>query len=175
MWDLSKNSGGADYRASLISRSPEETERFAEKFAGLLNPGDLILAFGDLGAGKTCFSRGLARGLDVTGEVASPSFTYVREYYPKQEGGLAFYHFDAYRLHFSEEWYELGFDEYLDKGGICLIEWPERVLDSLPAEYIRLNLDPGSNDEERIISVELPANASLAKREQLRELVSEFK
>lgn len=166
--------GGADYRASLISPSPQFTEELAGRMAKFLREGDLILAFGNLGAGKTCFARGLAHGLELEGEVASPSFTYLREYYPSTDEGIALYHFDCYRLRAAEEWYEMGFDDYLDGSAIVLIEWPERVLESLPPSYLRLDLGPGDQAEERKIGLSLPIDMETERRDALLELWRTF-
>ncbi len=167
-------SGGAGFRASYLSRSPEETEEIAYLFAPLLEEGDLILAFGGLGAGKTCFARGLARGLGVLGEVASPSFTYLREHRPKEEGGPAFYHFDCYRLHDADEWFELGFDEYLGGHAVSYIEWPERVLPSLPSKYIAIFSENTDNPRERIFHFVFPEQDKRQKGKMLEEALAAF-
>ncbi|MDO5015396.1 MAG: tRNA (adenosine(37)-N6)-threonylcarbamoyltransferase complex ATPase subunit type 1 TsaE [Eubacteriales bacterium] len=174
MVQTTNNLGGAVYRASLISPSPQATEELARRMTKFLRVGDLILAFGDLGSGKTCFARGLARGLQVEGEVASPSFTYMREYYPEVEAGVALYHFDCYRLRTAEEWYEMGFDDYLDGSGVALIEWPERVLTSLPKAYLRLELRPTDKAEEREISLSLPKEMEPERRDALLALWQNF-
>lgn len=166
--------GGAGFRASYLSRSPEETEEIAFLFASLLEEGDLILAFGGLGAGKTCFARGLARGLGVLGEVASPSFTYLREHRAKKDGGPDFYHFDCYRLHDADEWFELGFDEYLGGHAVSYIEWPERVLPSLPKEYIVFSSENTDNPRERVLHFVFPEKYNRQKGKMLEEALAAF-
>lgn len=166
---------GADYRASLISRSAAFTKKLAEGLAPFLQANDLILAFGDLGAGKTCFSRGLAKGLGVQGEVASPSFSYLREYYAAEPQGLNFYHFDCYRFHSPEEWFELGFDEYLAReDGIALIEWPERVLEVLDPPFICLHFHKRDEADEREICLTLDSTFSKARAKQLLDFWQNF-
>lgn len=100
--------------------SPAETEALAQRLAQTLKAGDVLALDGDLGAGKTAFTRGLARGLGFDGPVTSPTFTIVNEY----EGGrLPLFHFDLYRLSSPEELFDIGWEDYLDRGGVCCVEW----------------------------------------------------
>lgn len=145
--------GGAGFRTSYFSHSPADTEAWAASLASCLQAGDLIPLYGDLGAGKTCLARGLARGLGVQGQVASPSFTYLREHQPGQEGRPALYHFDCYRFHSPEDWYDLGFADYLDGAGVVLIEWPSRILDVLPTPDLVISLSPGEREQDRLIEL----------------------
>ncbi|KGX85076.1 tRNA (adenosine(37)-N6)-threonylcarbamoyltransferase complex ATPase subunit type 1 TsaE [Pontibacillus litoralis] len=117
----------------VTTHSPEETQQFAKRLATLLQAGDVITLEGDLGAGKTTFSKGLAKGLGVTRTVNSPTFTIVKEY----EGRLPLYHLDVYRLEDSEE--DIGFDEYLHGDGVTIVEWAQFIEAFLPDE--RLNID----------------------------------
>lgn len=121
----------------LVSASAEATEKLGATVAGLLTAGSVVSLEGDLGAGKTLFTRGLAHGLHCRGAVASPTFTILMEH-PAGETGLALYHFDVYRLANSDEFVELGFDEYLDGGGVSVIEWGDLIRDILPDRTIRL-------------------------------------
>lgn len=130
-----------------LSRSPEETRRFAARLAESLRPGTVIALHGDLGAGKTCFTQGLAQGLGVTRDVTSPTFTLVGEH----PGRLRLHHIDLYRIHSVQEALNLGIDEYLHSAGVTVIEWAERIEPILPASTIHIRLEPGEQPNERII------------------------
>lgn len=121
----------------MVSASAEATEKLGAALAGLLIAGSVVSLEGDLGAGKTLFTRGLAQGLHCRGAVASPTFTILMEH-PAGDNGLALYHFDVYRLANSDEFIELGFDEYLDGDGVSVIEWGDLIRDILPDRTIRL-------------------------------------
>ena len=112
----------------FITHSPEETEALGEKLAKLLNPGDILAYRGDLGAGKTAFTRGLARGLDSREQVTSPTYTIVNEYLG---GRLPLFHFDMYRLRCADDLFDIGWDDYLERGGICAVEWSENVWEAM--------------------------------------------
>ena len=122
--------------------SAGETERFAESFASLLKSGDIITLDGDLGAGKTCFTRGLVRGMGSDAPVTSPTFTIVNEY---DGGRLEVFHFDTYRLGDSEEFLASGLDEYFAREGVSVIEWSSIIRDILPTGIISFELK-GSGD-----------------------------
>ena len=110
----------------------------------------MIAYTGDLGAGKTAFTRGLARGLGVTDRVTSPTFTIVNEY----EGGrLPLFHFDLYRMDSPEELFDIGWEEYLARGGVCAVEWSEHAQDAFEEEPIWVDIRQGERDEQRIISI----------------------
>lgn len=134
-----------------ITNSPEETEALGERLAGHLRAGTVVAYTGDLGAGKTAFTRGLARGLGIPERVTSPTFTIVNEY----EGGrLPLFHFDMYRLSSSEELYEIGWEDYLARGGVCAVEWSEIITDALEADCVRVELRRGDRDNQRRITIE---------------------
>ena len=133
----------------FISRSEGETEALGARLAGLLSPGDVVSLYGDLGVGKTAFTRGVARGLGIAGRVTSPTFTIVNEY----DGAVPLFHFDMYRLGSSDELYDIGWDDYLERGGVCAVEWSERVADALPEDAVTVDIARGETDEERIITV----------------------
>ena len=114
----------------FITHSPEETEAIGEKLAQQLNPGTILAYRGDLGAGKTAFTRGLARGLGFREQVTSPTYTIVNEYLG---GRLPLFHFDMYRLHSSDDLFDIGWDDYLERRGICAVEWSENVEEALEA------------------------------------------
>ena len=123
----------------LITYSPEETERLGASLAQHLQPGDVIAYYGDLGAGKTAFTRGVAAGLGVTDRVTSPTFTILQVH---EEGRLPLYHFDWYRLESAEELYELAMDEYLQNGGVAVVEWPCRAPEAVPACRLEVEITP---------------------------------
>lgn len=133
----------------FLTRSAEETEALGCRLGEKLTPGALVAYTGDLGAGKTAFTRGLARGLGVTGRVTSPTFNIVNEY----EGGrLTLFHFDLYRLGGEEELFDIGWEDYLARGGVCAVEWSENVSDALD-DAITVRICRLS-DQEREITVE---------------------
>ena len=112
----------------FTTNSPEETEKLGAALAKALKPGTIIAYRGDLGAGKTAFTRGLARGLGCREMVTSPTYTIVNEYLG---GRLPLFHFDMYRLHSSDDLWDIGWEDYLERGGVCAVEWSENVADAL--------------------------------------------
>ena len=134
-----------------LSHDVIETEALGEKLAKQLQPGSVLAYFGDLGAGKTAFTRGLARGLGCTGRVTSPTFTIVNEY----EGPIPLFHFDMYRLGDSDELFDIGWEDYLARGGVCAVEWSERIEDALPTDAVVVTIRRcEENDDWRRITVE---------------------
>ncbi len=132
------------------SGSEAQTEAIGARLAQGLTPGTVIAFTGDLGAGKTAFTRGLAQGLGIDQRVTSPTFTIVNEY----EGGrLPLFHFDMYRLESSDELFDIGWEDYLARGGICAVEWSEKVSDAL-AGALRVDIRRGAGEQERIITIE---------------------
>lgn len=113
---------------SFVTHSPEETEAVGEALGKTLSPGTVIAYRGGLGVGKTAFTRGLARGLGCRETVSSPTYTIVNEYLG---GRIPLFHFDMYRLHSSEDLWDIGWEDYLDRGGICAVEWSENVSDAM--------------------------------------------
>lgn len=134
----------------FISHSPEETEAVGAELAGKLTPGTVIAYTGDLGAGKTAFTRGLARGLGVTERVTSPTFTIVNEYIG---GRLPLFHFDLYRLGSSDELFDIGWEDYLSRGGVCAVEWSENIEDALEDDCLRIDIRRGEGDNDRVITI----------------------
>ena len=112
----------------FITNSPMETEAIGARLAEQLKPGAVIAYKGDLGAGKTAFTRGLARGLGINDPVTSPTYTIVNEYLA---GRLPLFHFDMYRLHSADDLFDIGWDDYLERGGICAVEWSENVAEAM--------------------------------------------
>ena len=132
-----------------MTHSPEETEALGQALGQTLKGGEIIAYTGDLGAGKTAFTRGLARGLGITMQVTSPTYTLVNEY---SGGRLELFHFDMYRLGSSEELFDIGWDDYLLRGGVCAVEWSENVADALEdAIWVRISR---LNDDTRQIEIE---------------------
>ena len=133
---------------TVITKSPEQTELLGKKLAELLRPGDVIASYGDLGAGKTAFTRGLAVGLGIREAVTSPTYTIVNEYL---SGRMPLFHFDMYRLSSSEELFDIGWEDYLARGGVCAVEWSENVADALTdAISITIEKDPAQLDWRKI-------------------------
>jgi len=132
----------ATYRTASVA----ETERLGEAFGRRLCPGDVVAFTGDLGAGKTAFVRGVARGAGFDGEVLSPTFALVHEYH----GVLDLYHFDMYRIASPEDLYTTGYYDYLDTKAVLLIEWSENIAEEIPADAIRIHLDRVSENERNI-------------------------
>ena len=136
----------------FISHSEAETEALGEKLArSLPERGAVIAMYGELGAGKTAFVRGLARGLEVDGTVTSPTFTIVNELYGKRD----LFHFDMYRLGSADELFDIGWEDYLDRGGVCAVEWSENIADALPEDTVFVRLRRcEAHDNWREIDVE---------------------
>ncbi len=136
---------------TFISRSEADTEAFAAKIAGKFPGGAVIALHGDLGAGKTVFSRGFARALGITEPVSSPTYTIIQEY--QLAGGNYFYHMDLYRIANSASALAFGTDEFLEEeGAFSLVEWPERIEDILPDNTVHISIRH-LNDAEREITV----------------------
>ncbi|MBO4303765.1 MAG: tRNA (adenosine(37)-N6)-threonylcarbamoyltransferase complex ATPase subunit type 1 TsaE [Lentisphaeria bacterium] len=141
-------------KKQYITHSPEETEQAAKEIASELSPGWVVALYGDLGAGKTVFSRGFARALNITEPVSSPTFTIVQEY-PCEKGVL--YHLDLYRIDDTDAALAFGVDEFLyDKNAYALVEWPERLDKGLfPKNTLCIRIERGRDAEnERILSIE---------------------
>ncbi len=133
----------------FYSRSPAETEHFAEKIASLAKPGQVVALYGGLGMGKTAFTRGFVKGRGIGAEVSSPTFSLVNEY----GGEPPVCHFDMYRLETWEDLYSTGFFDYLDMGYILVTEWSENIENALPENTIRIEIKKGDGENHRIITV----------------------
>jgi len=138
-------------RQTFVSRSPEETRALGEKLGAKLQPGAVIACIGELGAGKTCFLQGLARGLGVSSAVTSPTFVLVNQY----RGRLPVFHLDAYRTEALTEVLELGLEEMMHGDGVTVIEWADKILPLLPPGTVMVRIR-GLGDEPRCIEVEEP-------------------
>ena len=139
----------------FITNCPEETEALGERLAKILTPGTILAYRGDLGAGKTAFTRGLARGLDCREQVTSPTYTIVNEYLG---GRLPLFHFDMYRLRSSDDLFDIGWDDYLDRGGICAVEWSENVADAME-DPITVTIEKIGDNSRRITIERSESNA----------------
>ena len=135
----------------FLTRSTAETESVGESLGKKLQRGAVVAFRGGLGMGKTAFIRGLARGLGYAGRVTSPTFTIVNEY----DGTIPLFHFDMYRLDSAEALFEIGWDDYLDRGGVCAVEWSENVSEAMPDDAIYVTIQRHeSHDDWRYIRIE---------------------
>ena len=133
----------------FITNAPSETEAVGVALGKILKPGTVLAYEGDLGAGKTAFTRGLARGLGCTDMVTSPTYTIVNEYL---SGRMPLFHFDMYRLRSSDDLFDIGWEDYLERGGVCAVEWSENVADAME-DAIRIRIEK-TGDESRRITIE---------------------
>ena len=131
----------------FITKSPEETELLGQKLGAVLRGGEVIAYRGDLGAGKTAFTRGLARGLGISMRVTSPTYTIVNEY---TGGRLPLFHFDMYRLSSADDLFDIGWEDYLARGAVCAVEWSEKVEDAFFGDEIVVRIDKLGDNERRI-------------------------
>jgi tRNA threonylcarbamoyladenosine biosynthesis protein TsaE len=147
-------------KENFISHSPEETMALGKSIAEKAAPGDIIALTGDLGTGKTVFTKGIARGLGIDEPVSSPTFTIVSEY---RSGRMPLFHFDVYRIGDPEEMDEVGLDDYLSNGGLSLIEWAELISDMLPPEtvWVTIEKDLENGFDFRRITIERPEKNKL--------------
>jgi len=130
----------------IITNSEDETIREGEKLGRMLKPGEVVALCGNLGAGKTAFTRGLATGLGIKANVTSPTFTIVNEY----PGDIPLFHFDMYRLESESELFDIGWDDYHDRGGVCVVEWSEKVPGAFPPDRFVVSLENLGGDSRLI-------------------------
>ena len=130
----------------IITNSEAETIFEGEKLGRRLAPGDVVALYGEFGAGKTAFTRGLAAGLGIRFSVSSPTFTIVNEY----PGDIPLFHFDMYRLENEKELFDIGWDDYLERGGVCAVEWSEKVPDAFPPGTIVIKIENLGEDKRRL-------------------------
>ncbi len=135
---------------TLYTKNEKETEALGRKLAALVRPGMVIALYGGMGAGKTAFVRGLAEGMGLKARVSSPTFTIVNEYM----GEVPLFHFDMYRLSGCDELFDIGWEDYLGRGGVLAVEWSENVDGVFDGDTVRVRIERGENDGERRITVE---------------------
>ena len=133
----------------FVSHSVQDTEKIAAKLAEKLKGGEVIAFTGPMGMGKTAFTRGLARGLGCRGRVTSPTFTIVNEY----SGDIPLFHFDMYRLGGEDELFDIGWEDYLARGGVCAVEWSEQVSGAVPEDAVLVDIARGEGENDRIITI----------------------
>ena len=141
----------------FLLRSREDTLRFGQVLGSLLRAGDVIALIGDLGAGKTTLTQGIAQGMGITDRVTSPTFTLVQEY----QGRVPLFHFDPYRLERPEDVYDFGFEEYLERGGAVVVEWADKIAALLPTERLTLILTEESTSEDASLPEEMTPHESI--------------
>lgn len=132
------------------SNSYKETENIAYQIGLKIKPNTIIAMFGGMGMGKTCFVRGLARGMGISDDVSSPTFSIINEY----RGKHMLYHFDMYRIENWNDLYSTGFFDYIDSGAVIAVEWSENIVNALPDDAIKVCFEKGENENERIIKIE---------------------
>lgn len=161
-------------RAPIVAAtsSAAETQQLAAALATLAQPGDLLVLAGEMGAGKTAFAQGFARGLGITEPVTSPTFTIVQEY---TGGRLDLHHLDVYRLQHLREVSDLGLGEMLDEDAVMLIEWGDAVLPALPDQYLEVRLAFGAGDDDRTIELTGRGGSWPARTRGLTEAVATWK
>lgn len=131
----------------ILTNSEAETIREGEKLGCCLEPGSLVALQGGLGAGKTAFVRGLARGLGVESVITSPTFTIVNEH----PGRIPLFHFDMYRIRGESELFDIGWDEYLERSGVCVVEWSEMIPNAIPPDAVTVRIENLGGDARRLI------------------------
>jgi tRNA threonylcarbamoyladenosine biosynthesis protein TsaE len=161
-------------RVELVARTtaPAETQALAAELARLAQPGDLLVLAGEMGAGKTAFAQGFARGLGIDETVTSPTFTIVREY---GGGRLALHHLDVYRLEHLREVTDLGLGEMLDEPAVMLVEWGDAVLPALGDQYLEVRISFGSGDDDRRLELRCVGGSWPARRRLLAEAVAPWR
>ncbi len=137
----------------ICTDSATETESAGARLGAMVQPGDIVAMFGDLGSGKTAFVRGMAQGMGLDARVFSPTFTIVNEY----DGPVPLFHFDMYRLSGSDELFEIGWEDYVNRGGVCAVEWSENVADAFPPETITVRFTK-TGDNSRRIEINFPVD-----------------
>ena len=155
---------------ALHTVSAAETFSLGRLLAGLLRSGDVVCLSGDLGAGKTLLTQGIAAGLNVLDDVTSPTFTVLQVY----EAAIPLYHFDLYRLEHADELMDIGFDEFVAGNGISIIEWADKFSASMPEQYLHIIINHGLQPDERIIQIRPQGNRYESLVEELKKIAGSF-
>lgn len=139
---------GVEYMVKIHLENEDKTKEIGYKLGKLLNENSIICLIGDLGAGKTTLTQSIAKSLEIDDYITSPTFTIVNEY----EGRHKLYHFDVYRIGSSDEMYDIGYEEYINSNGVCIIEWANLIEDILPNEYLYIELKYKENSREIMLN-----------------------
>jgi len=150
------------------TRAAEETHALGQRLGAILRPGDVVVLDGELGTGKTVVAKGIAVALGVTEPVVSPTFTVVREY----DAATPLVHVDVYRLDHLQELHDLGFDDLVGGEAVTVVEWGDRVSAALPSERLRVLLEPGDADDERVVSIDAAGLTWAERADALAQVVS---
>lgn len=153
----------------LVTTGAHQTQELAAALAGVAAAGDLLVLAGDMGAGKTAFTQGLARGLGITERVTSPTFTIIREY---AGPGLDLHHLDVYRLDNLHEVVDLGLGEMLDEEAVMVVEWGDAVLPALPDQYLDIRIRFGEGDDDRELELAPRGGSWVARNRLLAETLA---
>jgi len=154
---------------TLATGSPEETRAFAQRLGALLQPGDVLVLAGEMGAGKTAFTKGVALALGIEEQVASPTFTIVREY----AASIPLVHVDVYRLDHVQELHDLGLDDLLGEEAITVVEWGDKVSAALPGDRLDIRIEFGEGDDDRVFTIDCAGTSWVARRDAIAALASE--
>ncbi|MGK2958240.1 MAG: tRNA (adenosine(37)-N6)-threonylcarbamoyltransferase complex ATPase subunit type 1 TsaE [Acidimicrobiales bacterium] len=155
-----------------ITKNAPDTQRLAEALAGLISQGDVIVLAGDLGAGKTAFTQGLARGLGVAEQVTSPTFTLARSYDCHNRDGMRLHHLDMYRIDHLQEALDMGLaDEFVDDEAVTVIEWGDVVTPAIPSSFLEIRLTYGEDDDERRLLMHLVGPSWVQRAVSLQQLL----
>lgn len=157
---------------TVLARSGDvsATQALAGRIATLVEPGDVVLLAGELGAGKTAFAQGFGRALGIEEQITSPTFTLARQY----EGTLTLHHLDVYRLERFSEMQDIGISELIDAGGVVLIEWGDAIAPALPNDYLQIALRYGADDDDRHLHIECVGRRWMARERSLREALIDW-
>jgi tRNA threonylcarbamoyladenosine biosynthesis protein TsaE len=153
---------------TLATRSSEETRAFAQRLGALLQPGDVIVLAGEMGAGKTAFTKGVALALGIDERVASPTFTIVREY----AGRIPLVHVDVYRLDHVQELHDLGLDDLIGEEAVTVVEWGDKVSAALPGDRLDIRIEFGDDDDDRVFTIDCAGASWVARRDAIAALAA---
>jgi len=148
---------------TLATSSPEQTRAFAQQLGALLQPGDVIVLAGEMGAGKTAFTKGVALALGIDEPVASPTFTIVREY----QARIPLVHVDVYRLDHVQELHDLGLDDLLGEEAVTVVEWGDKVSAALPGDRLDIRIEFGEGDDDRVFTIDCAGASWVARRDAI--------